>query len=95
MHIMPYKCSRVYFGQTRHAIKTKIKEHQRQILVEQQDKSTVAEHMKPQDTTILSTKMTYMDRMIREVIKIEKHEQGGWPLSQPVMETPHPHPQRT
>jgi hypothetical protein len=34
-----------------------------------------------------------MDQIIREAVRIElhpnKHEQGGWPLSEPVMETPY------
>jgi hypothetical protein len=33
----------------------------------------LSHHVKLQDTTVLYTKMTYMDCMIREAIKIELH----------------------
>jgi hypothetical protein len=55
------------------SIETKIKEHEYHIRLEQPDKSAVAEHSinlghrtELQGTTVLSTKVTYMDRMIRE-----------------------------
>jgi hypothetical protein len=74
------ECGKAYTGQTGRSIETRTKEHHRHIRLEQPEKSAVAEHsinlgrrIKLQDTSVLSTKATYMDRMIREDIKIVLH----------------------
>jgi hypothetical protein len=76
----PCECSQVYIGQTGRSIETRNKKHHRHMCLEQPDKLAVAEnsinhvhHIKLQGTTILSTKATYMDRMVRVVIEIEVH----------------------
>jgi hypothetical protein len=73
----PFGCGQVCIGQTGLSIETGIKENQLHIRLEQPDRSAVAEHIislghriKPQDT-ILSTRVTYVDRMVRETIEIE------------------------
>jgi hypothetical protein len=80
VYSVPCECGHVYIGQTGRSIETRIKEHHRHIHPEQTDKSAEAEHsinlghrIKLEDTTILSTKATYIDRMIREDIEIEPH----------------------
>jgi hypothetical protein len=78
---MPCECSQAYIMQTSHSIKTRIKKHPRHIHLEQPASSVVAvntasalgQGIKLQDTTILSTKMTYMDWIFTEATDIELH----------------------
>jgi hypothetical protein len=67
---VPCKCGQVYIGQTGCSIETRVKEHEPHIRLHHPDKSAVAKHsikldhrIQFQNTTILSTKSGYMDRM--------------------------------
>jgi hypothetical protein len=78
---VPCEYGEVYIRQTGRSIETRVKEHQRHIRLQHPDKSAVAEHsinldhrIQLQNTTILSTKSRYMNRMIRETIEIESHQ---------------------
>jgi hypothetical protein len=77
----PCVCGQVYIGQTGRSIETRIKEHHRHIRLEQPDKSALAEdsinrghRIKLQDTVILCTRATYIDRMIREVTEVNSYQ---------------------
>jgi predicted GIY-YIG superfamily endonuclease len=78
VYSVPCECAQVYIGQTGRSIETRVKEHQRHIRLQHPDNSAVAEHsinldhrIQLHNTTILSTKSRYLDRMIREAIEIE------------------------
>jgi hypothetical protein len=80
VYSIPCECGQVYIGQTGHSVNTRVKEHQRHIRLEHPGKSSVAEqsinlghHIQLQNTTILSTKPRYWDRIIREAIEIQLH----------------------
>jgi hypothetical protein len=92
---VPCECGRVYTGQ----MGIRFKEHQRHIRLEHPDKSAIAEHSIEQghcnqfhNSSILTMKTRYIDRIVREAIEIELHlynintplqyQQRGWLLSQ-------------
>jgi hypothetical protein len=90
---IPCECGRVYTGQMGRSVDIRLKEHQRHIRLEHPDKSAIAEHNIDQghrihfhNSSILSTKTRYMDRIVREAIEIELHPYninrvGGFCLS--------------
>ena len=78
VYSIPCMCGQVYFGQTGRSIETRIKQHHWHIRLGHPDKLVVAEcrfnHLiKFQDTWILSTVFSYMERIIREAVELELH----------------------
>jgi hypothetical protein len=90
---IPSECGRVYIGQMGRSVDIRLKEQQWHIQLEHPDKSAVAEHsinqglcIQLQNSSILTTKTRYMDRIVREAIEIELHpyninREGGFCLS--------------
>jgi hypothetical protein len=90
---IPCECGRVYIGQTGRYVDILLKEHQRHIRLEHPDKSDIAEHsvdhghrIQFHNSSILTTKTRYMDRIVREAIETELHpyninREGGFCLS--------------
>jgi len=76
---IPCECGTVYIGHSGWSIHLRIKEHERHIRLAQPDKSAVAEHslshdhIRLQDTKLLSAITGYSDRFIREAIETEMH----------------------
>jgi hypothetical protein len=78
VYSVPFEYGQVYNGQIGRSIQTRVKKHQRHIRLQHPDKSAVAEQsinldhrIQLQNTTILSTKSRYIDRMIRKATEIE------------------------
>jgi hypothetical protein len=90
---IPCECGRVYIGQTGRSVDIRLKEHQRHIRLKHPDKSAVAEHSIDQghhiqfhNSSILVTKIRYLDRIVKEAIEIELrpyniNREGGFCLS--------------
>jgi hypothetical protein len=86
-------CGRVYIEQTGRSADIRLKEHQWHIRLQHPDKSAIYEHSIDQghhiqfhNSSILAMKTRYMDRIVREAIKIELHpyninREGGFCLS--------------
>jgi hypothetical protein len=77
---IPCECGGVYIGQRGRSVDIKLKEHQRHIRLAHLDKSPVAEHSVNQghriqfhNSSTLTTKTRYMDRIVREAIEIQLH----------------------
>jgi hypothetical protein len=77
---IPCECGNVYIGQTRLSVDARLKEQQRDICLEHPDKSAVAEHsvdlghhIQFHNNSVLTTKIQYMDRIVREAIEIGLH----------------------
>jgi hypothetical protein len=77
---IPCECGRAYVGQTGRPVDIRLEEQQRHIRLDHPDKSAAAEHSIDQghriqfhNSSILVTKIRYMDRIVREAIEIELH----------------------
>jgi hypothetical protein len=77
---IPCECGRVCIGQTGRSVDIRLKEHQRHNRLEHPDKSAIAQHsvgtghrIQCHNTSIVDTKIRYMNRIVREAIDIELH----------------------
>jgi hypothetical protein len=79
IYSIPYKCGKIYIGQSDHSAETKVKKHHHHIWLYHPDKSAVIEHRVNigHQSCLMATypgqKSRCMHRIIREVIEIKLH----------------------
>jgi hypothetical protein len=87
---IPSECDKVYTGQTGRSMNTRSKEHQRHMCLEYPDKSAVVEHSVDlghfihfHNTSVLTTKIRYMDHIVRPLLPLSSIDFPCGPLSLP------------